>query len=208
MNTITLNEHDALILVDVQNDFLPGGALAVARGDEVIPVLNRYGALFRHSRLPVYASRDWHPANHCSFTSQGGPWPVHCVAGTVGAGFSAALDLDESTVILSKAENACKDAYSAFQGTGLAQALRERGVARVFIGGLATDYCVLNTVQDALKENFNVMLLTDAVRAVDLEPGDGKAAMQTMLALGAVPVTLAMVDDMTVVPGCIPPWPA
>ena len=105
MNTITLNEHDALILVDVQNDFLPSGALAVARGDEVIPVLNRYGALFRHSRLPVYASRDWHPANHCSFTSQGGPWPVHCVAGTVGAGFSTALSLDESTVILSKAEN-------------------------------------------------------------------------------------------------------
>ncbi len=193
MTAISLNENDALILVDVQNDFLPGGALAVPRGDEVVPVLNGYIALFRARGLPVYASRDWHPAGHCSFAAQGGPWPPHCVAGTAGAGFSAALALGDSAVTVSKAQSAGEDAYSAFQGTGLAQALRERGVARVFIGGLATDYCVLHTMQDALRENFKGMLLTDAIRAVDVQPGNGQAAIQAMIARGAQPLTLDMV---------------
>jgi len=190
MSALSLNIGDALILVDVQNDFLPGGALAVPRGDEVVPVLNRYLALFRRRGLPVHASRDWHPTRHCSFAAQGGPWPPHCLAGTSGAAFPAALALGDAACIVSKAEREEEDAYSAFQNTGLAQSLRAQGASRLFIGGLATDYCVLNTVLDALKENFNVLLLTDAIRAVDVRPGDGEAAIATMLAHGAVPVTL------------------
>jgi nicotinamidase/pyrazinamidase len=195
MTALSLNSGDALILVDVQNDFLPGGALAVPHGDEVVPVLNRYLALLRRHGLPVYASRDWHPIRHCSFTAQGGPWPPHCVAGSDGAAFSADLALGDAARIVSKAEREDEDAYSAFQNTGLGQALREHGVRRVLVGGLATDYCVLNTVTDALKENFDVLLLIDAVRAVDVHPGDGDAAIATMLAAGAVPVTLEELAD-------------
>lgn len=190
MTALSLNDGDALILVDVQNDFLPGGALAVPLGDEVIPVLNRYLALFRRHGLPIYASRDWHPMGHCSFAAQGGPWPQHCLAGTSGAAFPAALALGDAACIVSKAERKEQDAYSAFQNTRLAQSLRAQGANRLFIGGLATDYCVLNTVMDALKEHFNVLLLTDAIRAVDVRPGDGDAAIATMLAQLAVPVTL------------------
>ncbi len=190
MTALSLNDGDALILVDVQNDFLPGGALAVPLGDEVIPVLNRYLALFRRHGLPIYVSRDWHPIGHCSFAAQGGPWPQHCLAGTSGAAFPAALALGDAACIVSKAERKEEDAYSAFQNTGLSQSLRAQGANRLFIGGLATDYCVLNTVMDALKEHFNVLLLTDAIRAVDVRPGDGDAAIATMLAQHAVPVTL------------------
>jgi nicotinamidase/pyrazinamidase len=196
MTALSLNNGDALILVDVQNDFLPGGALAVPRGDEVVPVLNRYLALFRRYGLPVYASRDWHPIRHCSFTAQGGPWPPHCVAGSDGAAFSADLALGDTASVVSKAEREDEDAYSAFQNTGLARSLRQHGVRRVLVGGLATDYCVLNTVADALKEHFNVLLLIDAVRAVDVHPGDGDAAIASMLAAGAVPVTLDKLADM------------
>lgn len=124
MTALSLNDGDALILVDVQNDFLPGGALAVPLGDEVIPVLNRYLALFRRHGLPIYASRDWHPMGHCSFAAQGGPWPQHCLAGTSGAAFPAALALGDAACIVSKAERKEQDAYSAFQNTGLAQSLR------------------------------------------------------------------------------------
>lgn len=190
MTALSLNNGDALILVDVQNDFLPGGALAVPHGNEVVPVLNRYMALFRHHGLPIYASRDWHPIRHCSFTAQGGPWPPHCVAGTSGAAFPTALALGDAACIVSKAEREEEDAYSAFQNTALAQSLRGQGVTRLFIGGLATDYCVLNTVQDAPKANFDVLLLMDAIRAVDVRPADGDAAIATMLAHNAPPVTL------------------
>lgn len=196
MTALSLNNGDALILVDVQNDFLPGGALAVPRGDEVVPVLNRYLALFRRYGLPVYASRDWHPIRHCSFTAQGGPWPPHCVAGSDGAAFSADLALGDTASVVSKAEREDEDAYSAFQNTGLARSLRQHGVRRVLVGGLATDYCVLKTIADALKEHFNVLLLIDAVRAVDVHPGDGDAAIASMLAAGAVPVTLDKLADM------------
>jgi len=186
-----LDDHDALIVVDVQNDFLPGGRLAVAAGDDVIPVLNRYMALFAERGLPVFATRDWHPADHCSFHAQGGPWPPHCVAGSAGADFPAALILPPGTVVISKATDTGADAYSGFEGTRLADLLKERGVQRVFVGGLATDYCVLNTVHDALSLGFRTVLLEDAVRAVNIDARDGEAAIADMRARGARPLTLA-----------------
>ena len=188
MNTV-LDRHDALLIVDVQRDFLPGGALAVPDGDAVVPVLNRYLELARARGLPVIASRDWHPPDHCSVRARGGPWPVHCVAGTAGAAFAPGLELPREAEIVSKATGADADAYSAFEGTGLGQRLRERGVQRLLIGGLATDYCVLNTVRDALKAGFRVLLLEDAMRAVDVKPGDGGRAARSMRDAGAAPVT-------------------
>lgn len=185
MDTIQLTQGDALLVVDVQNDFLSGGSLAVPAGNEVIPVLNRYIALFAGKSLPVYATRDWHPADHCSFRSQGGTWPSHCIAGSPGAAFPAALALPDSAVIVSKATTSQKDAYSGFEGTDLASQLRSHGIERLFIGGLATDYCVLNTVKDALSQGFKVVLLQDAIRAVNLHAGDGQAAINEMIKCGA-----------------------
>ncbi len=188
--TVTLRKGDALLIVDVQNDFLPGGNLAVPQGDAIVPVLNDYIQRFTAQGLPVYASRDWHPHEHCSFNEQGGPWPVHCVAGTPGADFAPGLRLPADTVVISKATTSDSDAYSAFQGTGLAQRLRNDGVQRLFVGGLATDYCVRHTVLDALDAGLQVFLLRDAIRAVDLHAGDGRRAEQEMLDHGAVPIEL------------------
>lgn len=196
MTDILLNPADALVIVDVQNDFLPGGALAVGQGDAIFPALRRYIDLFRERGLSIYASRDWHPAAHCSFHAQGGIWPPHCIAGTGGAAFPEALALPPSAVVISKAVTPGADAYSAFQGTGLADQLRAGRKQRLFIGGLATDYCVLHTVLDALKEGFEVMLLSDAIRAVDVHPGDGAAAIDTMLRHGAVSATVDMIAGM------------
>jgi nicotinamidase/pyrazinamidase len=182
---------DALIVVDVQNDFLPGGSLSVPMGDEVIPALNRYLALFYSRQLPVFATRDWHTPDHCSFRQQGGPWPPHCVAETPGAAFAADLQLTPETCVISKADTAQQDAYSGFEGTRLDHHLRDIGIRRVFVGGLATDYCVLNTVKDALRCGYETMLLTDAVRAVNVKPDDGKHAIEEMIRLGAQPVNYA-----------------
>jgi len=176
---------DALIAVDVQNDFLPGGSLAVAGGDEVVPILNEYVAAFRHHGLPIFATRDWHPADHCSFQAAGGAWPPHCIARTPGAGFAPDLTLPEDTTVISKATTSEKDAYSGFEGTVLASDLRAKGIRRVFVGGLATDYCVLNTVNDALAAGFDVFVLEDAVRAVNVESDDGKKALASMRRNGA-----------------------
>lgn len=176
---------DALILVDVQNDFLPGGALAVPEGDQVIAPLTRLAARFAELGLPVFATRDWHPAHHCSFAPQGGPWPPHCIADTDGAAFAPGLRLPDSAVVISKATETASDAYSGFQGTTLAVQLAQLAVRRVFVGGLATDYCVLNTVGDALAAGLEVVVLTDAIRAVDVNPGDGDRALADMIAAGA-----------------------
>ena len=186
MDLAPLNHEDALLIVDVQNDFLPGGALAVPNGDEVVPILNRYAALFDAQSLPVYASRDWHPRDHCSFKPQGGVWPPHCVADTQGAQFAPDLHLPAGSIIISKAQATAQDAYSAFEGTDLVRELRARGIRRLFVGGVATDYCVLNTVADGLRHGFEVVLLVDAVRAVEVHPGDGAAAIEEMLRQGAV----------------------
>lgn len=187
-NDLQPQPGDALLIVDAQNDFLPGGNLAVPRGDEVVPVLNRYLRAF--AALPVYATRDWHPERHCSFSAQGGPWPPHCIAGTHGAEFAAALQLPPSAVIISKATTPEQDAYSGFQGTGLDARLRAANIRRLFIGGLATDYCVLNTVRDALRLGYRVFLLIDAIRAVNVRPGDGLRAEEEMLKLGAQRISL------------------
>jgi len=192
---ISLQDGDALLIVDVQNDFLPGGQLAVPEGDAVIAPLNAWIERFEQQGLPVIATRDWHPADHCSFQPQGGPWPVHCVAGTPGAKFAPNLHLPGNAWIISKATRPDREAYSGFQGTGLATRLRESGVRRLFIGGLATDYCVLNTVKDALKEGFTVFLLKDAIRAVNVKPGDGERAIEEMIAAGAVPLTLGDLES-------------
>lgn len=181
---------DALIVVDVQNDFLPGGALAVPHGDEVVAVLNRYIERFARTGLPVVATRDWHPRDHCSFVERKGPWPPHCVANTQGAQFAPGLRLPSNVRVISKATTRDEEAYSGFGGTRLAQDLREQNVRRLFIGGLATDYCVLNTVKDARALGFDVVLLRDAMRAVEVNPGDGAHAEQEMLRLGAEPAEL------------------
>lgn len=181
---------DALLLVDVQRDFLPAGALAVPEGDRVVPVLNRYLDACRRRGVPIFASRDWHPADHCSFHAQGGIWPPHCVAGTDGAAFAPDLALGDDVVVISKATTSGRDAYSAFDGTDLADGLRALGVKRLLIGGLATDYCVLETVRGAIDAGFEVLLLEDAVRAVDVEPGEGDAAIAEMHRRGARGLTL------------------
>ncbi len=186
--SIALQPHDALLVVDIQRDFLPGGALGVRGGDEIIPVLNRYIALARRHGIPVIATRDWHPADHCSFRARGGPWPEHCVAHTPGAAFSPELQLPEDAIIVDKATRADREAYSTFSGTGLAERLRKAGVKRVLIGGLATDYCVRYSTRDALAEGFQVLVLDDATRPVDVQPGDGARAKEEMKAAGAVAV--------------------
>ncbi|MCC6207626.1 MAG: nicotinamidase [Gammaproteobacteria bacterium] len=185
---------DALIVVDVQNDFLPGGSLAVSLGDEVIPVLNRYITLFHGRGLPVFLTRDWHPPEHCSFKAQGGPWPPHCVADTPGAEFSPSLDIPAGTPVISKGTARRKDAYSGFEGTDLDHRLQELGITRVFVGGLATDYCVLNTVRDALSGGLRVVLLRDACRAVNVQDQDGARAEQEMKRLGALSVEFPAVS--------------
>ena len=188
--TVFVSARDALLVVDVQRDFLPGGSLAVSHGDVVVPVLNRYLRLAQQKGLPIFASRDWHPDNHCSFRPQGGIWPVHCVANTPGAAFATDLELPARTVVIDKAMQPEVEAYSAFSGSALDKLLSERGVERVLVGGLTTDYCVLNTVRDAVAAGFKVLLLTDAIRAVNVQPDDGARAVCEMQSLGAIAVVI------------------
>jgi nicotinamidase/pyrazinamidase len=176
---------DALIIVDLQRDFLPGGALAVAQGDRVLTAINDYLALFVARRVPVFATRDWHPPDHCSFVARGGLWPPHCIAGSAGAAFGDGLDLPAQAVIVSKATTAERDAYSGFEGTDLQARLQQAHVSRLFVGGLATDYCVLRTVLDARSLGYTVVLLRDAIAAVDVRSGDGERAIDQMRAAGA-----------------------
>jgi nicotinamidase/pyrazinamidase len=173
--------HDALIIVDVQNDFCPGGALAVPQGDEVIPAINR---LLAHRWLTV-ATKDWHPAEHCSFEPHGGPWPPHCVQGTLGAELHPALQTEKIQLTVTKASHHDKDAYSGFDGTDLATILRNKGVKRVVVCGLATDYCVSATAHDALREGFEVLVLEDAIRGVEVTPGDSQRAIEALRLAGA-----------------------
>jgi nicotinamidase/pyrazinamidase len=181
---------DALIVVDVQNDFCPGGALAVAEGDAVVPVLNEYARLFARRGEPIFASRDWHPLVTRHFRDYGGIWPIHCVQDTFGAAFHPSLALPATAEVVSKGADPTQDAYSAFQATTrdglpLAEALRGRGVARVFVGGLATDYCVRATVLDALRHGFVASFLVDASRGVNLQPHDAERAIEEMVRAGA-----------------------
>ncbi|MGH2542492.1 MAG: bifunctional nicotinamidase/pyrazinamidase [Ardenticatenaceae bacterium] len=194
---MTIDDKSALIIVDVQNDFCPGGALPVALGDEVVPVLNRYAERFAGAGAPVFATRDWHPANHVSFTGQGGIWPAHCVQESEGAAFHPDLELPPATTVVSKAQAPQEEAYSGFMGTDLAQRLRAQGVERVFVGGLATDYCVKSTVLDALAEGFDTYFLADAARGVEVNQGDVAAAEAEMAEAGAKTVTLDDAGEAT-----------
>lgn len=181
---------DALLIADLQNDFLPGGALGIKGGDEIVPVLRGYIDQFHSRGLPIFFSQDWHPPNHCSFREQGGPWPIHCVAGSAGALPPPTFSIPETAIIIRKATLPDKEAYSAFQDTSLHEHLQAAGIGRLFIGGLATDYCVLNTVKDARSLGYHVCLLTDAIKAVNVAWEDGRKAEETMVRLGAIPTSL------------------
>lgn len=190
-----IGSKDALIIVDVQKDFCPGGALSVPDGDAVVPVLNEYIKRFKEAGAHIYATRDWHPPNHTSFKEYGGKWPRHCVQNTEGADFHPNLRLPKGTVVISKATEPEMEAYSGFEGTNLKMDLEDKGVTRVFVGGLATDYCVKSTVLDALELGFEVVLLEDATRGVDLSPGDSERAIKEMMNKGAKKASL---EDLTI----------
>ena len=180
-----LSSLDAVIVVDVQNDFCPGGALAVPEGDKVIGVLNLWIEQAERIGATVVISRDWHPANHCSFLDQGGPWPEHCVQGTTGAAFREDLRLPPATIVLTKGSEAMEEAYSAFQGTELDRRLRELAVERLWVGGLALDYCVKASALDAAAMGgVEVAVILPATRAVNVEPGDGEKAVAALRAAG------------------------
>jgi len=187
---ISLTGRSALLIVDVQNDFLPGGALAVPQGDLIIEPLNKYILLFARRSLPVFATRDWHPQGHVSFRERGGPWPAHCVQNTWGAEISSRLSLPSDARIIDKAFSPERDAYSGFQETLLDLELRRLGVKRLFIGGLATDYCVKMTVLDSIDLGFETVLLLDAVKGVDVNPGDSEKAVEEMVSKGAIGIML------------------
>jgi nicotinamidase/pyrazinamidase len=174
----------ALIVVDVQNDFCPGGALAVAEGDQVVAPLNKLIEEFLERGEPVFKSRDWHPDKTKHFAAYGGTWPVHCVQNTKGAEFHSDLIDNQHIRVVSKGLGD-EDSYSAFDGTDLALQLRRLGVEELWIGGLATDYCVKQTALDGLKEGFKVKALENAMRAVEVTPGDGERALAEMKAAGA-----------------------
>ena len=188
-----LSETDALIIVDVQNDFCPGGWLAVEGGDDVATALSGLALHFRIKGARIFATQAWHSEKHSSFTDQGGPWPPHCVLGTRGAEFHENLRLPIGTSIVRKGMDPAVDAYSGFLDSSLEEQLRRSDIKRLFIGGLATDYCVLNTVLDARKLEFETFLVEDAIAAVNNEPEDGEKAVQKMKDSGAETVfTVAM----------------
>lgn len=183
---IEVTSDSAFILVDIQNDFCPGGALAVAEGDQIVPVVNRLMPLFKH----VISTQDWHPPNHISFKERGGPWPPHCVQGTAGAELHPSLDTSAIQLYFRKATTADRDAYSEFEGTdqsgrSLDEVLREMRIKKLFIAGLATDYCVRATVLDGLRFGYEVYPIVDAMRAVEVHAGDGERALAEMRSAGA-----------------------
>ncbi|MBT0662936.1 bifunctional nicotinamidase/pyrazinamidase [Geobacter pelophilus] len=191
-----MDKHSALLIVDVQNDFCPGGALAVAQGDQIIPAVNRAITSFSSQGLPIIASRDWHPEKTSHFRDYGGIWPPHCIQATAGAAFHPALKLPPNALILSKGTEADHDDYSAFharddQGRMLAEILADLGVNALYVCGLATDYCVKETVREAQRYRVAVTVLTDAIKGVDLKPGDSEKAVHEMMASGAKLATAA-----------------
>jgi nicotinamidase/pyrazinamidase len=178
----------ALIVVDMQNDFMDGGVLAVPGSKSIVPTINRYMETFHNRSLPIYATRDWHPQNHISFRDRGGPWPPHCVMFTEGASFFNQLKFPNETEVVSKAMKPDEEAYSGFQGTDLASRLKKRGINRIFISGVATEYCVLSTAIDGVKNGFVVYLLSDAVKGI--RERDVSAAMLKMKDAGVNIITM------------------
>ncbi|MFN2616750.1 MAG: nicotinamidase [Thermoleophilaceae bacterium] len=175
---------EALLIVDFQNDFTPGGALAVQDGDRIAGRVNELASDPRFEL--VVATRDWHPPDHGSFERQGGPWPVHCVQGTDGAELHPALERSRVDVIVDKGQDSATEGYSGFEGTELLELLRERRIDRITVVGLATDYCVKNTALDALRNGFEVRVDPEGVRGVDVEAGDSERAIEELRQAGAV----------------------
>lgn len=183
-------KSSALLIVDVQRDFCTGGALAAPEGDRVVAPLNRYLDEAAARGWPVYASRDWHPPHTRHFRDYGGEWPVHCVERTAGAEFHPALQLPPTTVVVSKGQSADRPGYSAFEGwtpdgRTLADDLRAKGIDHLYVGGIATDYCVKHSVLDARRAGLEVTVLGDAIAGVDVAPGDCSRAIAEMRAAGA-----------------------
>jgi nicotinamidase/pyrazinamidase len=187
-----LHSQDALLIVDMQRDFCPGGALPVRDGDRLVPILNRWMATFAQAHCPVFASRDWHPPHHVSFRERGGPWPPHCVQGTPGAAFQPGLALPPGTIVIDKGTEPDRDAYSAFDGTDLTEHLYQLSVKRLTVGGLALDYCVRASVLDALSMGFVVRLLRHGTLPVEVHEGDGMRALAEMVSAGAEIVDVAL----------------
>jgi nicotinamidase/pyrazinamidase len=185
----------ALLIVDVQNDFCPGGALGIKDGNKIIPAINKYIKIFASKKLPVFASRDWHPKKTAHFKKFGGVWPVHCVQGTKGAEFHPKLKLPKEVILLYKGMDPEKDSYSAFQaqdqnGMSLPNFLRILGIKELYIAGLATDYCVKFTTHDAIKEGFKVKILLDAIKGVNLKPNGSENVIREMVRIGVKKITL------------------
>lgn len=185
---------DALLLVDPQNDFCPGGQLPVPRGDQVMPVLSTWAAAAESAGVPVFVSRDWHPPDTTHFRTRGGIWPPHCIRDTSGAAFHAGLKLPHQAILVSKGMGETEDAYSAFQafddrGVPLTDLLQQQQVRHLYVMGLATDYCVKASALSAVEAGFQVTVVPDGCRAVDVQPGDGDAALRTMAQAGAAILT-------------------
>lgn len=186
MSEPDLKQGDALLIVDMQVDFLPGGLLPLEDGLEIMPLINRWIAAAQEARVPVFASRDYHPPAHCSFEEHGGPWPVHCVRDTPGGEIHADVELPADAIVVDKGGDPEKEAYSAFDGTGLGERMRALGVQRVWVCGVALDYCVRASVLDGLKEpGLEVHLILDATRAANVQPGDDQRAVEEMQSAGA-----------------------
>jgi nicotinamidase/pyrazinamidase len=192
--TDTPRQHSALLVVDVQRDFCPGGALAAPTGDQIVPALNQHIAEARKRGVPVYASRDWHPAVTAHFKAYGGRWPPHCVQGTEGAEFHRDLQLPPNTIVVSKGDAPDENGYSAFEGRTpsgrpLLDDLRERHIDTVYVAGLTAEYCVKQTAFDALRSGLDVVVLKNAVGGLDMQAGDADRALGEMKAAGATIAT-------------------
>ena len=193
-----MEKESALLIVDVQNDFCPGGALGVAGGDDIIPLINRYIELFAGERLPIIASRDWHPPVTKHFKEFGGIWPAHCLQESTGAMFREGLRLPDDSLVFSKGMDPERDDYSALHarsdaGTPLPDFLKTEGIGRLYICGLATDYCIRQTALEGVRQGFAITVLVDAVRGVNLQPGDSERALAEIKAAGA---TFAILDEL------------
>lgn len=185
----------ALLVVDMQNDFCPGGALGIPEGDKIIPKINKYIKIFAKHKLPVFLTRDWHPVRTKHFKDFGGTWPVHCIQNSRGAQFHSKLKLPKEAILLYKGMDPAVDAYSAFQaeasnGVKLAHLLKVMGINELYIGGLATDYCVRFSSRDAIKQGFKVKILVDAIKGVNLRPEDSEQAIKEITKLGAKKISL------------------
>jgi nicotinamidase/pyrazinamidase len=177
-------KNDALLVVDPQMDFFPGGALPVGGGDSILPTVNQALRAFSDAGLPIFVTRDWHPADHCSFINQGGPWPDHCVKGSAGAELHPDLELPPIFNMVQKATTSDREAYSDFEGTGLAETFHRLGVQRVVVCGLALEYCVRAACIDAVEAGFEAVLLTDGTRPVEVSPGDGERTLAELRTAG------------------------